>query len=96
MDSISPGRVFIKLLSNVPLSEMICRPCQLKVKVKVTIEDQKFEPLNCVPFISCLSLEGFSLNFDKMFTSMRQCAEPINQPCRHKAMVTVGGYGIEP
>ena len=43
-----------------------------------------------------LPLEGFSLNFGHMFASVRQCAELITQPCRHKVKVTVQGHRFEP
>ena len=46
--------------------------------------------------ISPIPLEGFSLNFGRMFASVRQCAELITQPCRHKVKVTVQGHRFEP
>ena len=50
----------------------------------------------CVRSISPIPLEGFSLNFGHMFASVRQCAEPISQPCQLKVKVTGQGHGFEP
>ena len=38
----------------------------------------------CVRSISPIPLEGFSLNFGHMFSSVRRCAKLITQPRRHK------------
>ena len=45
--------------------------------------------------ISPQTLEGFSLHFDKLFSSVRGCAKHIAQPCKLKVKVTVEGNGIE-
>ena len=45
--------------------------------------------------ISPQTLEGLSLHFDKMFSSVRGCAKHIAQSCTLKAKVTVEGNGIE-
>ena len=50
----------------------------------------------CVRSVSPLPLEGFSLNFGQMFTSVGQCAEPISQPYGLKVKVTVEGHKFEP
>ena len=66
------------------------QPCRLtRSQFKVTI---KF----CVRSLSPLPLGGFSLNFDQMFSSVGQCAEPITQPCRLNVNVTVEGHEFEP
>ena len=49
-----------------------------------------------VPSVSPIPVEGFSLNFGQVFTPVRQCAEPITQPCRLKVKVTVEGHKFEP
>ena len=41
------------------------------------------------------TLEGLSINFDKMFSSVRGCAKHIAQSCKLKANVTVEGNEIE-
>ena len=44
--SFMPGRALIKFWSNVSFSEMMCRiDISCRLKVKVTIEGHKFEPL---------------------------------------------------
>ena len=50
--SFTPGRIFIKLQSNVCLSEVMCRTYDSAccLKVKVTIEGHEFEPLISFPF----------------------------------------------
>ena len=45
--------------------------------------------------ISHQTLEGLSLHFDKMFSSVRGCAKHIAQSCKLKAKVTVEGNEIE-
>ena len=45
--------------------------------------------------ISPQTLEGLSIHFDKMFSSVRGCAKHIAQSCKLKAKVTVEGNGIE-
>ena len=62
-----------------------------------TMQTQKVMGLNhefCVH--SALPMGGFSLNFNQMFTSVGQCAEPITQPCGLKVKVTVEGHEFEP
>ena len=45
--------------------------------------------------ISHQTLEGLSLHFDKMFSSVRGCAKHIAQSCKLMAKVTVEGNRIE-
>ena len=86
-------KIFIKLWSNVCLSESMCRPhvnhANSRSQVKVMGLSLEF----CVHSISPIPLEGFSLNFDHMFASVRRYAELITQPCRHKVKVT--GLSLE-
>ena len=70
-----------------------CQPCQPKVKVR---SRSWVWVLNFVSAPSPIPLEGFSLNFGHMFTSVRQFAELIIQPCWHKVKVTVQGHRFEP
>ena len=74
----TPGRVFIKFWSNVRPSETICRfhDSTCWIKVRVTIEGHKFEPL-----ISPLPLERFLFNFSQMLTSMRLFSKLMFQSC---------------
>ena len=74
-------------------AEPISQPCQHKVKV--TGQGHGLSIEFRVRSISPIPLEGFSLNFGHMFASVRQCAEPITQPCRHKVKVTVQGHRFE-
>ena len=48
----------------------------------------------CVGSISPEPFERFSLNFTKMFLSVRQCAEPKTQLCRLKVKVTLQDHVI--
>ena len=72
-------------------AEPMTQPCRLKVKV--TGEGHKFEPL-----ISCQLHISWTLwkIFIKLWSDVRGCAEPMTQPCRLKVKVTVEGHGIEP
>ena len=45
--------------------------------------------------ISPQTIEGLSLHFGKMFSSVRGCAEHIAQSCKLKAKATVEGNGTE-
>ena len=45
--------------------------------------------------ISPQTLEGLSLHFDKVFSSVRGCAKHIAQSCKLKGKVSVEGNGIE-
>ena len=75
-------------------AQPITQRCQLKVKV--SIEDNEFEPLISCPHHTPLPLEGFSLNFGQMFALVGQCAEPITQPCRLKVKVNFEDHDFEP
>ena len=65
-----------------------------RLKVMVT-QVMEFSLQLRVCFISPQTLEGLSLHFDKMFSSVRGCAKYIAQSCKLKAKVTVEGNGIE-
>ena len=75
-------------------AKSISQPCQLKVKVTGQSHGLSLEFR--VRTISPIPLEGFSFSFGHMFASVRQCAELIIQPCRHKVKVTVQGHRFEP
>ena len=45
--------------------------------------------------VSPQTLEGLSVHFDMMLSSVRGCAKRIAQSCKLKAKVTVEGNGIE-
>ena len=97
--SYTPGRIFFKLWSYVCLSETMCRTHKSTMPTQgqghhVKVIGFSFEFR--VRSISPIPLEGFSLNFGHMFASVRRCAEPITQPCRHKVKVTVQGHRFEP
>ena len=89
-------KIFIKLWSNVHLSESMCRThvnhANSRSQVKVIGLSLEFR----VRSISPIPLEGFCLNFGHMFAPVRRCAELITQPCRHKVKVTVQGHRFEP
>ena len=91
-------KIFIKLWSNVRLSESMFRThvnhanSRSRSLVKVMGLSLEF----CVRSISPIPLEGFSLNFGHMFASVRWCAALITQPCWHKVKVTVQGHRFEP
>ena len=90
-----PWKDFLLLLfaSVKWCTEPIAQPCRLtRSQFKVTGLSFEF----CVRFVSPLPLEGFSLNFGQMFTSVGQCAEPITQPCELKVKVTFEGQEFEP
>ena len=59
-----------------------------RLKVRVTVQLR-------VCSISPQTLEGLSLHFDKMFSSVRGFAKHIVQSCKLTAKVTVEGSGIE-
>ena len=73
-------------------SEPITQPCGPSVKVKLNVTS--FSLAFPVLFISPLALKGFSLNFNQLFSSQRK-AEPITQPCRPSAKVTIEGQGFK-
>ena len=73
--------------------EFMSRP--YRFKVKVTLEGQMFEALFRVCSISPRRLEGFLRNLSNMFTSLRQCAEPMSRPYRFKVKVTLKGQRFE-
>ena len=76
---------------------MMCRTHSSTMQTdKVTVQGQGLSLEFCVHSVSPLPLEGFSLNFGRMFTSVGQCAEPITQPCRLKVKVTVEGHKFAP
>ena len=91
-------KIFIKLWSNVRLSESMCRThvnhanSRSRSQVKVIYLSLEFR----VRSISPVPLEGFSLNFGHIFAPVRWCAELITQPCRHKVKITVQGHRSEP
>ena len=80
-------KIFIKLWSNVCLSESMCRTYKSTMPTQGQGHRSKVMGLSLefhFRSISPMPLEGFSLNFGHMFASVRQCAELITQPCRHK------------
>ena len=64
-------------------------------KSGLQLQVMEFSLQLCVCSISPQPLEGLSLHFDKMFSSVRGCAKHIAQSCKLKAKVTVEGNGIE-
>ena len=74
-------------------AEPIAQPCRL---TRSQFKVKGFSLAFCVRSVSPLPLGGFSLNFNQMFTSVGQCAEPITQPCGLKVKVTVAGHEFEP
>ena len=80
--SFTPIRIFIIFLSNVLLSETMCRfhdsVCWLKVKV--TIEGHEFEPLIlCRSHISFTPKRIFIKNFLSNVLPVRRCADSMTQ-----------------
>ena len=63
-----------------------------RLNVRITIMELSL--LLRVCSISPQTLEGLSLHFDKMFSSLRWCAKHIAQSCKLKAKVTLAGNGI--
>ena len=95
--SYTSGRIFFKLLSNVRLSETMCRinlnhaDSRSSSQFKVKSWSRKF----CVRSVSPLPLGGFSLKFGQMFTLVGHCAEPITQPWGLKDKVKVASLSPE-
>ena len=88
------GKIFIKLWSNICLSESMCRTHKSAMPAQGQGHRSRswVWALNFMS-ISPIPLEGFSLNFGHMFASVRRCAELITQPCWHKVKVT--GLSLE-
>ena len=66
-------KIFIKLHSNVPLSETMCRTHDSATQTQGKVMGFSLEFRVCS--ISPEAFERFSLNFDQIFLSVRWCAE---------------------
>ena len=66
-----------------------------RLKVRLQLHLMEFSLQLRVCSISPQTLEGLSIHFDKMFSSVRGCAKHIAQSCKLKAKVTVEGNCIE-
>ena len=74
-------------------AEPITQPCGPRSRSQLKVTCLSFA------FASTPYPEPFarvSMNFRKMFTSVRLCAEPITQLCRLKVKVTIEGHQSEP
>ena len=70
-------------------AEPISEPCHLTVKVMGLSLEFRVHSISPIP------QEGFYLNFDHMFASVRQRSELITQPCRHRVKFKVTGFSLE-
>ena len=99
--SLSPGP-FERFPLNCTQMSLSVRRCAEHMtrlrrnKVKVTLQGHVINPLILVRSISPEPFERFSLNFTKMFLSVRRCAEPMTQLRRLNVKVTLQGHGIYP
>ena len=73
--------------------EPMTQLCRLKSGLQLQVMELSLQLRVCS--ISSQTLEGLSLHFDKMFSSVRGCAKHIAQSRKLKAKVTVEGNGIE-
>ena len=89
--SLSFGQMFASVRQ---CAELITQPCRLKVKV--TIEGNNFEPLISCPLHIYFTPGRIFLNLCQMFVTVRQCAESITQPCQLKVNDTIEGHEFEP
>ena len=67
----------------------------LRLKVRVTVTGNGIHPSILRMLHISSNLKGLSLHFDKMFSSVRGCAQDIAQSCKLKAKVTFEGNGTE-
>ena len=91
-------KIFMKLWSNVCLSEAMCRThnkhadSRSRPQLKVTSLSLEFHVHSKSPE----PFERYLLNLGQMFALVRWCAQPITQQYRFKVKVTIEGHQFEP